>query len=127
MWSVLKGGIGKELTKVPMPVSFNEPLSFLQRMAELMEFSELLQLAASQTDSICRMEVSKQDNHRGMEISWQDSISAEWGWLAGDHQNGGYLAGERHDIKVSHSHFSSLVYTVQNRFETITCLTQRIT
>ena len=58
MWSVLKGGIGKELTKVPMPVGFNEPLSFLQRMAELMEFSELLQLAASQTDSIRRMEVS---------------------------------------------------------------------
>ena len=70
MWSVLKGGIGKELTKVPMPVSFNEPLSFLQRMAELMEYSELLQLAASQPDSISRMEVSlRQDSVSRMEVS----------------------------------------------------------
>ncbi|XP_043194693.1 oxysterol-binding protein-related protein 2-like [Amphibalanus amphitrite] len=70
MWSVLKGGIGKELTKVPMPVSFNEPLSFLQRMAELMEYSELLQLAAGQEDSVSRMELVAAFAVSGLACNW---------------------------------------------------------
>ena len=40
LWSVLKNSIGKDLTKISFPVSFNEPTSMLQRMAEDMEFSE---------------------------------------------------------------------------------------
>lgn len=31
LWSVIKSFIGKDLTKVPLPVNFNEPLSMLQR------------------------------------------------------------------------------------------------
>ncbi|KAF0301574.1 Oxysterol-binding protein-related protein 1 [Amphibalanus amphitrite] len=84
MWSVLKGGIGKELTKVPMPVSFNEPLSFLQRMAELMEYSELLQLAAGQEDSVSRMEVSRVEFSR-MELVAAFAVSGlacNWGRTA---------------------------------------------
>lgn len=34
LWSILKNCIGKELSKITMPVIFNEPLSFLQRMTE---------------------------------------------------------------------------------------------
>lgn len=34
LWNVLKKSIGKDLTKVAMPVSFNEPISALQKMAE---------------------------------------------------------------------------------------------
>lgn len=30
LWSIMKNCIGKELTKIPMPVNFNEPLSMLQ-------------------------------------------------------------------------------------------------
>lgn len=40
LWAVLKGSIGKDLTKISFPVFFNEPTSMLQRMAEDMEFSE---------------------------------------------------------------------------------------
>jgi len=32
LWSVLKNSIGKDLTKISFPVSFNEPTSMLQRM-----------------------------------------------------------------------------------------------
>jgi len=40
-----------------MPVSVNEPLSFLQRMMEYLEYAELL-VAASQTDDpVHRLEV----------------------------------------------------------------------
>ncbi|ODM94390.1 Oxysterol-binding protein-related protein 1, partial [Orchesella cincta] len=42
IWSVLKTCIGKDLSKITMPVQFNEPLSFLQRISEHMEYSELL-------------------------------------------------------------------------------------
>lgn len=40
LWAILKGSIGKDLTKISFPVYFNEPTSMLQRMAEDMEFSE---------------------------------------------------------------------------------------
>lgn len=38
-----------------MPVIFNEPLSFLQRMAEFMEYSKLLRIAANQSDPVDRL------------------------------------------------------------------------
>lgn len=56
IWSVLKNCIGKELSKITMPVVFNEPLSFLQRMAEYMEYSYLLRLATEQEDPIARIQ-----------------------------------------------------------------------
>ena len=57
VWSVLKSAVGKELTKITMPVVFNEPLSFLQRVSEYMEYSHLLQAADQQQDSVARMQV----------------------------------------------------------------------
>ncbi|KAI9297005.1 hypothetical protein K502DRAFT_323508 [Neoconidiobolus thromboides FSU 785] len=48
LWSVLKNAIGKDLTKISLPVHFNEPSSMLQRMAEDMEYSMLLDLASKQ-------------------------------------------------------------------------------
>lgn len=56
IWSVLKNCIGKELSKITMPVVFNEPLSFLQRIAEYMEYSYLLRIASEQTDPVARMQ-----------------------------------------------------------------------
>ncbi|KAB5588445.1 SWH1-protein of an oxysterol-binding family protein [Ceratobasidium theobromae] len=50
LWAVLKGSIGKDLTKISFPVYFNEPTSMLQRMAEDMEFSECLDAAANERD-----------------------------------------------------------------------------
>jgi len=51
----LKSMIGKDMTKMTLPVSFNEPTSLLYRCAEDMEYSDLLDLAAERTDSIERM------------------------------------------------------------------------
>ncbi|KAF5391163.1 hypothetical protein D9757_003103 [Collybiopsis confluens] len=47
--------IGKDLTKISFPVYFNEPTSMLQRMAEDMEFSECLDVAARETDPLRRI------------------------------------------------------------------------
>ncbi|KAF8056496.1 Oxysterol-binding protein-domain-containing protein [Lyophyllum atratum] len=55
LWSVLKGSIGKDLTKISFPVFFNEPTSMLQRMAEDMEFTECLDAAARDRDALRRL------------------------------------------------------------------------
>lgn len=47
----------QELSKIAMPVVFNEPLSFLQRMSEYMEHTHLIYKACSLSDSIDRMQV----------------------------------------------------------------------
>uniref|UniRef100_A0A673I8N5 Oxysterol-binding protein n=1 Tax=Sinocyclocheilus rhinocerous TaxID=307959 RepID=A0A673I8N5_9TELE len=56
IWSILKKCIGLELSKITMPIVFNEPLSFLQRISEYMEHTYLIQKACSQSDSIQRMQ-----------------------------------------------------------------------
>uniref|UniRef100_H3DCN8 Oxysterol-binding protein n=1 Tax=Tetraodon nigroviridis TaxID=99883 RepID=H3DCN8_TETNG len=55
IWSILKKCIGMELSKIAMPVIFNEPLSFLQRLSEYMEHTHLIHQANTMTDSIERM------------------------------------------------------------------------
>ncbi|XP_060797196.1 oxysterol-binding protein-related protein 1 isoform X2 [Neoarius graeffei] len=55
IWSILRKCIGMELSKITMPVIFNEPLSFLQRLTEYMEHTYLIQQAYDSTDSIERM------------------------------------------------------------------------
>uniref|UniRef100_A0A1A8N1G5 Oxysterol-binding protein n=2 Tax=Nothobranchius TaxID=28779 RepID=A0A1A8N1G5_9TELE len=57
VWSILKKCIGMELSKIAMPVVFNEPLSFLQRISEYMEHTHLIHKACSLSDSIERMQV----------------------------------------------------------------------
>ena len=47
----MKNCIGKDLSKIPMPVNFSEPLSMLQRLAEDFEYTELLDKAATCTDA----------------------------------------------------------------------------
>ncbi|KAF7659106.1 hypothetical protein LDENG_00003180 [Lucifuga dentata] len=55
IWSILRNCIGMELSKITMPVIFNEPLSFLQRLTEYMEHMYLIHQANATTDSIDRM------------------------------------------------------------------------
>ncbi|MCL7047938.1 hypothetical protein MKW94_024297 [Papaver nudicaule] len=45
LWSMIKDNIGKDLTKVCLPVYFNEPLSSLQKCFEDLEYSFLLDRA----------------------------------------------------------------------------------
>uniref|UniRef100_A0A1J3FDV1 Oxysterol-binding protein-related protein 1A n=4 Tax=Noccaea caerulescens TaxID=107243 RepID=A0A1J3FDV1_NOCCA len=46
LWSMIKDNIGKDLTKVCLPVYFNEPLSSLQKCFEDLEYSYLLDRAS---------------------------------------------------------------------------------
>lgn len=52
---ILKSMIGKDMTKMTLPVSFNEPTSLLQRVAEDMEYTNLLDVAAERADSTERL------------------------------------------------------------------------
>ncbi|KAK9066845.1 hypothetical protein SSX86_014168 [Deinandra increscens subsp. villosa] len=45
LWSMIKDNIGKDLTKVCLPVYFNEPISSLQKCFEDLEYSYLLDRA----------------------------------------------------------------------------------
>ncbi|XP_056167331.1 oxysterol-binding protein-related protein 1C-like isoform X2 [Syzygium oleosum] len=45
LWSMIKDNIGKDLTKVCLPVYFNEPLSSLQKCCEDLEYSYLIDRA----------------------------------------------------------------------------------
>lgn len=45
-----------ELSKITMPVIFNEPLSFLQRLTEYMEHTYLIRKASSLSDPVERMQ-----------------------------------------------------------------------
>ncbi len=55
IWSVLKNMIGKDLTKITMPATINEPLSFTQRLAEAFEYYHLVDQAAVEQDSMRRL------------------------------------------------------------------------
>lgn len=53
----------QELSKITMPIVFNEPLSFLQRISEYMEHTYLIHKACTLSDSIERMQVSPPQAH----------------------------------------------------------------
>ncbi|XP_074124797.1 oxysterol-binding protein-related protein 3 isoform X2 [Sminthopsis crassicaudata] len=55
LWNILRNNIGKDLSKVAMPVELNEPLNTLQRLCEELEYSELLDQAARTADPLERM------------------------------------------------------------------------
>ncbi|KAM7051425.1 oxysterol-binding protein 2 isoform 3-T3 [Molossus nigricans] len=55
LWSIMKNCIGRELSKIPMPVNFNEPLSMLQRLTEDLEYHHLLDKAVHCTNSVEQM------------------------------------------------------------------------
>ncbi|XP_068955907.1 oxysterol-binding protein-related protein 1 isoform X2 [Petaurus breviceps papuanus] len=56
IWSILRKCIGMELSKITMPVIFNEPLSFLQRLTEYMEHTYLIHKASALSDAVERMQ-----------------------------------------------------------------------
>ncbi|XP_030649121.1 oxysterol-binding protein-related protein 7-like [Chanos chanos] len=53
--TILYNNIGKDLSRVSMPVALNEPLSLLQRVSEELEYSELLDIANRTDDPYQRM------------------------------------------------------------------------
>ncbi|XP_078501716.1 oxysterol-binding protein-related protein 7 [Lissotriton helveticus] len=55
LWNILRNNIGKDLSKVSMPVQLNEPLNTLQRLCEELEYSALLDMASQSQDPCERM------------------------------------------------------------------------
>lgn len=55
IFKILKDSIGKDLTKFCVPVYFNEPLSMLQKVGEIMQNEDVICEAADQTDSLLRL------------------------------------------------------------------------
>ncbi|KAB7494228.1 Oxysterol-binding protein-related protein 1 [Armadillidium nasatum] len=71
LWSVLRQCIGKELSKITMPIVFNEPLSFLQRMSEYMEYAWLLDKADAAPDPVQRMQYVTAFALSGLASNWE--------------------------------------------------------
>ena len=55
IWGILRKAIGKDLSKISLPVILNEPLSILQRLCEEIEYSDLLDTASNLQDPYDRM------------------------------------------------------------------------
>ena len=54
IWSILKGSIGKDMTKITMPIWLNEPISMLQKISEITSFHKLMDRAVAEKDPIKR-------------------------------------------------------------------------
>lgn len=50
LWGLLRSSVGKDLSRVALPVQLNEPLNTLQRLCEELEYSALLDRAARARD-----------------------------------------------------------------------------
>lgn len=55
LFAILKNNVGKDLSSITLPVTFNEPLSLLQCAAEDLEYHNLLDEAAQSIDPVDRM------------------------------------------------------------------------
>jgi hypothetical protein len=55
IWAIIKDSIGKDISKLTVPVYFNDPTSLLQKCAQSMEYNSILEEAIKQTDRAKRM------------------------------------------------------------------------
>eukprot|EP00049_Salpingoeca_infusionum_P026955 m.29196 g.29196 ORF g.29196 m.29196 type:complete len:780 (-) comp9142_c0_seq2:287-2626(-) len=55
LWGIMKNCIGKDLSRIPMPVNFNEPISLTQRVLEDVRYYDLLYQAVTKDDPAERM------------------------------------------------------------------------
>lgn len=55
VWELLKNSVGKDISRIAMPVYLNDPVSMLQKIAELLEFADFLRLANECTDPHLRL------------------------------------------------------------------------
>ncbi len=57
--------MGKDLSRICLPVYFNEPLSALQRIAEEMEYSELIDMVSYLGDPVPSLKQACLTHHSG--------------------------------------------------------------
>ncbi|CAF0898998.1 unnamed protein product [Didymodactylos carnosus] len=55
LWDIMRKAIGKDLSRVAMPVILNEPLGLLQKLCEELEYTDLLDKASQTDDKYQRM------------------------------------------------------------------------
>ncbi|KII64246.1 Oxysterol-binding protein 2 [Thelohanellus kitauei] len=55
LWSILSSMMDKDLSRMALPVNFNEPISMLQRISESLEYSHLLDKATLCEDPLIQM------------------------------------------------------------------------
>jgi len=79
LWSILRSNIGKDLSKVAMPVQLNEPMNTLQRLCEEVEYCHLLDTAANTRNPHMRMVRSIKlysFTHSHVLLNWYDFFSS---------------------------------------------------
>lgn len=55
LWAIIKDNLGKDISKISVPVFFNDPTSLLQKCAQSMEYNELLDKAGVEMDAARRI------------------------------------------------------------------------
>ena len=50
IWAIMKDSIGKDVSKLTVPVYMNDPLSLLQTCASSMEYIDILDAACAEKD-----------------------------------------------------------------------------
>lgn len=56
LWAIIKDSIGSgDLSRMSVPVYFNDPTSLLQKCAQSMEYNEILDVAAVEEDPMRRL------------------------------------------------------------------------
>lgn len=54
IWQIIKSAIGKDLTRITMPIFLNEPISMLQKIAEFVKNVNIMDRAISIRDDDCK-------------------------------------------------------------------------
>ncbi len=80
--TILYNNIGKDLSRVSMPVALNEPLSLLQRVSEELEYSELLDIANRTDDPFERMVRARSIVHKTLHAFYPNCVYQQKAYFA---------------------------------------------
>ena len=91
IWGFLKDTMGKDLCKVSVPISFNEPLSIMQKYCEMVEYSHLLDRAY---EAGLKVRGREREKERGREdgILWLGGRENETGASSSNSRQRCYLS-----------------------------------
>jgi hypothetical protein len=91
IWAILKENIGKDLSKMQIPVYVKEPITLTQKMAEFIEFLPILREANCEPDPAIRtarvasffvMEIAQ--NKYRLKASFNSLLGETFEWIEGD-------------------------------------------
>lgn len=98
IWAILKEAIGKDLSRITMPIFLNEPISMLQKTSDLMHYYNVLRdgLERGKNDSlkrlayiaifiVCQYSVIDTRNRKPFNPILGETyelVTPEWRWIA---------------------------------------------